>query len=133
MMTKSSRIRWAEHGKNNKCLTNSGGKSESNGVNVKPRFKWKEDIKSDFKQDGTNWIDLAQDNGPPVVSSCAHDNDLYGLDTRQRISCLASQDGLCSMEVVSREGTRKNINNYVTIITIITVYSSKTLHYLQTF
>jgi hypothetical protein len=48
-------------GKNNKCLTNSAGKSESNRVNVKPRFKWKNGIKTDFKQDGMNWTELAQD------------------------------------------------------------------------
>jgi hypothetical protein len=54
IMTKSRKIRWAEHGKDNKCLTNSVGKSEGNRVTMKSRIKWKDGIKTDFKQEGMN-------------------------------------------------------------------------------
>jgi hypothetical protein len=73
----------------------------------RPRRRWEDNIKMDLREIGfgdMDWIHLAQDR--QVAGSCEHGNEPSGsikcgefLDYLSLL--LASQEGLCSMELVS--------------------------------
>jgi hypothetical protein len=83
------------------------GKPEGRRPLGRPRRRWEDNIKMDLRElgwAGMDWINLAEDRGRWWALANAVMNLWVPLNAGNFLSslgCLASQEGLCSMEYVS--------------------------------